>query len=103
MLDPQIVAWKKGLRIVEWWAKSWISAACDNTIGRRFFITDSNLMGMCPGSADPGDIICVLLGCSVPVVLRPQGDHYIFLGEAYVQWLYLWKSYGRDAKGKVSA
>jgi hypothetical protein len=35
-----------------------------------------------------GDIVCVLLGCSVPVILRlVEGSHdneYYFVGEAYM-------------------
>lgn len=31
------------------------------------------------------DTVCVLLGCSVPVVLRKIEDHYIFIGECYVE------------------
>jgi hypothetical protein len=35
-----------------------------------------------------GDIICILFGCSVPIVLREyrtENDHYFeFIGEAYI-------------------
>ncbi|KIX00009.1 uncharacterized protein Z518_10936 [Rhinocladiella mackenziei CBS 650.93] len=30
------------------------------------------LLGLAPADASPGDKICILLGCSVPVVLRPK-------------------------------
>jgi hypothetical protein len=38
-----------------------------------------------PESALPGDIVCVLLGCDVPVVLRQVAEHYILVGECYCQ------------------
>jgi hypothetical protein len=41
-------------------------------------------MGMCPSGARERDLICVLLGCKIPVVLRPQDDYYILIGEALV-------------------
>ena len=44
--------------------------------------------GLAPTDAEEKDIICILLGCSVPVVLREQGQgaerSYKFIGEAYV-------------------
>jgi len=51
---------------------------------RRIFICDSNLIALGPETVETGDIVCILLGCSVPVVLRPKDGHYIFLGEACV-------------------
>ncbi|KAE8442775.1 hypothetical protein EG329_002863 [Mollisiaceae sp. DMI_Dod_QoI] len=40
--------------------------------------------GLGPEDVAPGDKLCVLRGCSVPVVLRQEQDQYIILGEAYV-------------------
>lgn len=33
---------------------------------------------------EAGDLICVLLGCAMPVVLHPVGDHFEVRGEIYV-------------------
>jgi hypothetical protein len=36
---------------------------------------------------EEGDLVCVVLGCSVPLILRRVvgfGEHYINLGDAYV-------------------
>jgi hypothetical protein len=45
----------------------------------------SNVMfGLGPYTAQPGDMACILLGCPVPVIIRQEGDHYIFIGEAFV-------------------
>lgn len=45
----------------------------------------SPLFGLCPPDTKVGDIICILHGCSVPVVLREKQSGYMSLvGEAYV-------------------
>ena len=46
-------------------------------------------LGLAPPSAEKGDIICVLFGCSVPVLLRPsttkgREDEFTFIGECYL-------------------
>jgi hypothetical protein len=40
--------------------------------------------GLGPEDVAPGDKLCVLRGCTVPVLLRQEQDQYIILGEAYV-------------------
>lgn len=42
------------------------------------------LMGAGRSGIREGDMICVFLGCSFPVVIRPNGNHYIFIGAVYV-------------------
>jgi hypothetical protein len=58
---------------------------------RKFFLGDHEgfpppIFGLVPKTARPGDIICILYGCSVPVVLRKikKRDVYEFVGECYV-------------------
>jgi hypothetical protein len=57
---------------------------------RRFFLTAGKrrhgvLYGIAPPKASNNDIICILFGCSVPVVLRKvSDDRYNFIGECYV-------------------
>lgn len=55
-----------------------------NMMGRCFCITDDRRIGMGTGSMTRGDIIVVPLGCSTPVVLRPEGDGYRFIGDVYI-------------------
>jgi hypothetical protein len=55
---------------------------------RRMFISNEKDMGLAPWDAEQGDIICVLLGCRFPVVLRPRGpsdNYYVLVGEAYIE------------------
>ncbi|GCB17448.1 heterokaryon incompatibility protein 6, OR allele [Aspergillus awamori] len=41
--------------------------------------------GICPRNTSIKDKVCILFGCSVPVILRPLGkDTYELVGEAYV-------------------
>ncbi|KAH7307946.1 heterokaryon incompatibility protein-domain-containing protein [Rhexocercosporidium sp. MPI-PUGE-AT-0058] len=70
--------------IPEAFATGTFSSICRLTACRRFFVTASNHFGIVPEAAEPGDLICILLGCALPVVLRPVNGHYILLGEAYV-------------------
>jgi hypothetical protein len=59
---------------------------------RKFFLTagereiHGELYGIAPPKASLNDIVCILFGCSVPVVLRKAAgeDRYIFIGECYV-------------------
>ena len=45
-------------------------------------------MGIAPVSAEEGDLICLLLGCDFPMLLRKKHDHYVLVGEAYVHgWM----------------
>lgn len=45
----------------------------------------ATLFGLCPPETDETDFICILHGCSVPVVLREvKGGYMRLLGEAYV-------------------
>jgi hypothetical protein len=60
---------------------------------RRFLLSKAEvngdrLFGLAPGGTRRGDIICILYGCSVPVVLREhktQDDHYFeVIGESFI-------------------
>jgi hypothetical protein len=67
------------------------------TWNRRFFQSWSEkdgkkgrrpLFGLVPPKAEPGDIICIIFGCSVPVLLREvhtyDDSYFEFVGECYV-------------------
>ncbi|KAF3207847.1 hypothetical protein TWF679_008179 [Orbilia oligospora] len=50
---------------------------------------DSELFGLCPGDALDTDFVCIIYGCSVPLILRhvspgPYNARYSIIGEAYV-------------------
>ena len=50
--------------------------------GRSFFFTSKGLLGLGPEEARPTDVMAVLLGCSVPMLLRQVENRYEVLGEA---------------------
>lgn len=54
---------------------------------RRLVTTSSGHFSLAPVTVKPSDQIFVILGCSVPVVLRPCGvnDGYEVVGECYVE------------------
>lgn len=57
---------------------------------RKLLESDNeNLFGLAPTDAEPGDVIAVLFGCSVPVILREHRQeggkkHFQFIGESYI-------------------
>jgi hypothetical protein len=53
---------------------------------RRLITTESGHVGMGPSRVQKGDKICVLLGCSIPLVLRVRNDatSYEVIGEYYL-------------------
>ena len=44
----------------------------------------NQLIGLCPRNAEKGDYICILFGCSVPVLLRKHDHGFMLVGETYV-------------------
>ncbi|KAI1387288.1 heterokaryon incompatibility protein-domain-containing protein [Hypoxylon trugodes] len=54
---------------------------------RRLFVTEQGHLGTAPQRAQKGDKVCVLFGCSVASILRPDpvaADSYEYIGEAYL-------------------
>ena len=55
---------------------------------RSFCSTAAGRIGLVPGTAKAGDVICVLYGGRVPYVLRPcKNGYYVLVGECYVHGL----------------
>lgn len=62
---------------------------------RRFMTTENGLIGWAPGDmyksarnhVNVGDKIAIVLGCSTPLAVRPIGNAFQVLGEAFVQGL----------------
>jgi hypothetical protein len=62
------------------------------------------LLALVPCATEPGDIICIIPGCSVPVVLRrlygPVGGKplYKFIGESYVHGMMDGEAFGKKMR-----
>jgi hypothetical protein len=55
---------------------------------RRLALTKNAHIGAVPEETQIGDLVCVLFGCSVPIILRKQVESgnqrsYMFVGESY--------------------
>ena len=73
--------------------------------GRRLVVASDNRMGLVPSNAEIGDLVCVLLGCNVPVILRRMDDskeEYLFIGEAYFQGIMDGEALEQVDAGKLS-
>ncbi|KAH8679988.1 heterokaryon incompatibility protein-domain-containing protein [Tricladium varicosporioides] len=73
-----------GSESTEWAHEVWASQMSTN---RRLFITDNGYIGLGPVKMRKGDQICILYGCSVPIVLRKVNGGVILVGEAYLHGL----------------
>lgn len=86
--------------------ESFLSRFCDTTIkmARRLATTGEGLVVMAPLRAQKGDIVCVLFGCSVPVVLRKDErfSEYKFVGECYVDEYMTGRAMERIESGELS-
>jgi hypothetical protein len=51
---------------------------------RVLFTTSSKYMGAGPVDTKPGDKVCLIFGCKVPLILRKEGEHWRLVGQAYV-------------------
>jgi len=47
---------------------------------RKLLISTNGYIGLGPIRILPKDLICVLFGCSVPVVVRPKGKLHVLIG-----------------------
>lgn len=74
--------------------------ACMN---RAFFVTESGRFGLGPYFLAENDVVAVLYGLQFPVVLRPIGGDFFFLGTCYVDGIMHGEaSSGREEEVKFS-
>jgi hypothetical protein len=55
-------------------------------MGRCFCLTEEDRIGMGSGFMASGDVVIVPLGCSTPILVRPEGPRgrYRFVGDVYI-------------------
>jgi hypothetical protein len=56
----------------------------DATMQRLLFFTGKGYMGIAPFTARVGDKVCLLEGAQFPIILRPNGDSWVVVGESYI-------------------
>lgn len=59
-----------------------ISTLIKRTMNRSFSVTKGNRIGTGFPQARRRDCRCILFGADTPVILRPDGDHWTFVGDA---------------------
>ena len=59
-------------------------AMTENCVGRRLFITAEHYLGLGPGEARVGDLVCYLGDTTTPFVLRSKEGYFELVGESYV-------------------
>jgi hypothetical protein len=73
-----------GGRGIEQQSKEKESAIIHNVMQRRrFFVTKRGYMGVGPSALTNGHLVCIIAGCSFPLVLRQVEEDYVLVGEAY--------------------
>lgn len=55
------------------------------TTDHQYYISKKGRQGLVPLGTLESDILCIITGCSTPIVFRPVEGYYILDGEAYVQ------------------
>ena len=55
--------------------------ACDH---RRIVRTESEYIGLGPGLVSKGDKLFLLKGAYLPILLRPAGNNWELIGDAYI-------------------
>lgn len=76
-----------GTGVVDSSSKEYVRRLQYTLPGRSFFKTEEGSIGLCEGSARPGDQICIALGCSTPLILRSVNDtpkHFEVGGACFV-------------------
>ena len=68
---------------------------------KRLITTEKGLVGMAPDWVQREDRVCILLGSSLPVLLRPAGDHYILVGPCYIHGIMFGEAMSPLDEGKV--
>ena len=74
--------WRKSGRQTPMAWAGFMTSAQSACLGRSLFFTSKGLLGLGPEEARPTDVVAVLLGCSVPMLLRKVENRYEVLGEA---------------------
>jgi len=62
-----------------------------NLTFHRPYLSERGVLGQADRAAQSGDQIWLISGCECPMVLRPVGDNYEVVGEAYLPGANFWE------------
>lgn len=68
-----------------------------NLTFNRSYLSDKGVIGQAPKVARPGDQVWLLPDCECPMMLRPDGEKYQVIGEAYLPGVNFWEPLGGRA------
>ncbi|MCJ1391346.1 hypothetical protein MMC18_004209 [Xylographa bjoerkii] len=68
---------------------------------KRLITTEKGYVGMAPHRVQKGDKICILLGSSLPAILRPVRDHHVLVGACYIHGIMFGEAMSLLDEGKV--
>lgn len=66
-----------------------------------FFVTETGYMGLTSGTVRAGNEVAVLLGCNLPVVIRPEGNHHLIVAAAHVYGMMHGEMMDAEREGKL--
>jgi hypothetical protein len=85
-------------------ASRFVEAMRNVTTGRRLFsMGPEDEVGLGPSLVQPGDQICVLFGCPMPLCLRYKGGGFLLVGESYLHGYMQGQAIGMWRKGGLQA
>lgn len=73
----------RAVKIKYWKASQDADFAAYFRTGRAFFTTNGT-RGIGPCGLEPGDLICVSAGLTVPFIVRPQGSSFVLVGPSII-------------------
>jgi hypothetical protein len=76
-------------------------SAKNKMFGRKYIITKDGRFGLGPSLLQDGDICCVIMGCRMPLIIRPTStpSHFKLVGHSYIDG----EMYGKVVKARVKS
>lgn len=71
---------------------------------RRLFVTSNGHFCIGPSKTQVGDVVSIIVGCNLPIVIRPSGSRFKVVGEAYGMFIILSQkstSYANDSSSQL--
>lgn len=93
--EPELPSYNRFMRFVN----PFTNNMDECLVNRCFFDTDCGRMGVGPFSTKPGDLVVILFGGDFCFVLRPKGDQYEFVGDAYLHGVMNGELVREDSEG----